>query len=600
MVATDVRGLHPAASARASAHRRTPVTHSSLLGETLTRSATFHGLTQATAQRQEEGSPRQRRITVASYMPQPRDQNGNFPEKDADERATKPLRELSTDGLCRWFTSIGLERCLPFIREAKLCGADIASVDANTLDILHVTTLEDREQLLSAIYAELHPPSTTSQRLDSLLETLGPNHVETFAATLVSMSKSRSSPHVSCLSLNRRSLKVRNNSQSCNTQLIEVTVTASERIVHLRTPKETTVGKIMDSCIKMLGATEDKCLFTLREKHSSLEELMPDQQVGGLLTSASDNAQVELLLCKLEKPASPDSSKSPDVDSANENGSSDTTLQSDKEKRIRELKQQVDSLQNVILQVQELHLSLVAFCSELKSMDGDVNADELGADELQRRLELVQSRVSDKKQSLRTLRDHISRSAAHKTNQLEVHLLEKMKLNCQVFKEEISLVHLNRQVAQLQSALDESTAKEKSPAVCSLGQLVSPRRPAMLLVVQEKRRPGGHYGFTCRYREGGGLVVVEVDDSHLCVDDRLVEVNGTLVVNWTQEELTQHLLQGPSAQVVVLRQPPPTGLSQQQPPLPQHMVHPGPAKTACQEQDQVAMATPPRRRLMAI
>lgn len=44
--------------------RQRPVTHSSLLGETLTRSATFHGLTQATAQLQEEGSPRQRRITV--------------------------------------------------------------------------------------------------------------------------------------------------------------------------------------------------------------------------------------------------------------------------------------------------------------------------------------------------------------------------------------------------------------------------------------------------------------------------------------------------------------------------------------------------------
>ena len=40
--------------------------------------------------------------------------------------------------------------------------------------------------------------------------------------------------------------------------------------------------------------------------------------------------------------------------------------------------------------------------------------------------------------------------------QLDVRLLEKMKLNCQVFKEEISMVHLNRQVAHLQSALRES------------------------------------------------------------------------------------------------------------------------------------------------
>lgn len=40
--------------------------------------------------------------------------------------------------------------------------------------------------------------------------------------------------------------------------------------------------------------------------------------------------------------------------------------------------------------------------------------------------------------------------------QLDVRLLEKMKLNCQVFKEEISMVHLNRQVAHLQNALQKS------------------------------------------------------------------------------------------------------------------------------------------------
>lgn len=58
------------------------------------------------------------------------------------------------------------------LSEAKLCGEDIASVDMNTLDVLHIASLEDREQLLSAIYNELHPPTTVSQRLDSLLGTL--------------------------------------------------------------------------------------------------------------------------------------------------------------------------------------------------------------------------------------------------------------------------------------------------------------------------------------------------------------------------------------------------------------------------------------------
>lgn len=47
----------------------------------------------------------------------------------------------------------------------------MAAVDANTLDTLRITTLEDREQLLSAIYNELHPPTTISRRLNSVLGT---------------------------------------------------------------------------------------------------------------------------------------------------------------------------------------------------------------------------------------------------------------------------------------------------------------------------------------------------------------------------------------------------------------------------------------------
>lgn len=41
------------------------------------------------------------------------------------------------------------------------------------------------------------------------IETAGPNNDETFTAALVSMSKSKSSPHVSSLSMSRRSLTFR-------------------------------------------------------------------------------------------------------------------------------------------------------------------------------------------------------------------------------------------------------------------------------------------------------------------------------------------------------------------------------------------------------
>ncbi|XP_056291763.1 uncharacterized protein LOC130207265 isoform X4 [Pseudoliparis swirei] len=424
-------------------HQRRLIRRSCSLEDTLTRSATFHPLTQTTDHQEEEGSLRQRRITIASYMPQSKDQNGNFPEKDMDKRQLHTcLGELNTDEVCQWFTSIGLQKCLPFIREVKLCGADIASVDVNTLDILHIATLEEREQLLSAIYKELHPSSTITQRLDSLLESLFPNNVETYTATLASMSRSKSSPHVSCLSMNRRSLKLRNNSQNYmsqrNSQLIEITINASERIVHLRTPKETTVGKIMDSCINMLGRTEDKSLFTLREKQGSSEDLPPDQQIGILLTATSEYRQLELHLCKTEKSSDTLSRINSGVLSSNENSNINKNVQLNqpaKEERIRELNQQVDSLQNVILQVQELHNGLVAFCSEIKNMDRDVDVDRLSSAELKEKLELVQSRLNDKRQSLQTLRDNINNSTVHKKNllpfrQLDVRLLEKMKLNC--------------------------------------------------------------------------------------------------------------------------------------------------------------------------
>lgn len=81
---------------------------------------------------------------------------------------------------------------------------------------------------------------------------------------------------------------------------------------------------------------------------------------------------------------------------------------------------------------------------------------------------------------------------------------------------------------------------------------------------------------------------------------RLVEVNGVSVVNATQEELTDLLLQGPSAQIVVIRQPPPTLTSQQDPLLLQNMVNPDPMQTICPQREVVTMETPPRRRVMAI
>lgn len=66
----------------------------------------------------------------------------------------------------------------------------------------------------------------------------------------------------------------------------------------------------------------------------------------------------------------------------------------------------------------------------------------------------------------------------------------------------------------------QEKAQKETLAIGCLSQLVSPQSPAMLIVVQENQSPDGHYGFTCRRRDGGGLVVVKVDNSQLCVHDR--------------------------------------------------------------------------------
>ncbi|KAJ0066766.1 hypothetical protein NL108_002321 [Boleophthalmus pectinirostris] len=464
--------------------------------------------------------------------------------------------------------------------------------------------MEDREHLLSAIFNELDNPSNISQKINNAFDPLRSNNGPLHSASFPSMSKSTSSPHLSCLTRNRRSLKLKNNTQTYtvqrNSQFIEIAINVSQQIVHLRTPKETTVGKIVDSCLKMVGMTEDRSLFSIKHTEGSSEELSPDRQVGSL--PGADNRQLELHLCKLDKPKVPPRHH-PDSSSMNCHQAL-TPLQvnqPEKDVRIKELNQQVDSLQNVILQVQELHQGLVAFCSELKTMEGPVEVERLGSVELRQRLELVTGRLHDKRLTLQMLRDNMNTSNGFKKKQLEVRLLEKIKLNCEVFKEEISIVHLNRQLALLQAALQESLIKEKKPKkpIRSLSQLVSPQCPAMLLVVQESREPGGHYSFTYHYREGSGLVVVQVGNTHLCVNDRLVEVNGFPVVNSTEAELTDLLYREHSAQIVVLRRPL-SSTKSHQPPLLLPVNPSDPGQTDCPEMDVVAMETPQRRRVIAV
>ncbi|XP_055018936.1 uncharacterized protein LOC110156877 [Boleophthalmus pectinirostris] len=337
---------------------RRPITRSRSFGDMLCKSPSLQMFAQIIEKPRELKSPRQRRVTVgeaASYLPLSA-LNGNYSEKNMKINMAKTLREMNTEEVCQWFTSIGLQKCLPLIREAQLCGEDLASINMNILESLQITTMEDREHLLSAIFNELDNPSNISQKINNAFDPLRSNNGPLHSASFPSMSKSTSSPHLSCLTRNRRSLKLKNNTQTYtvqrNSQFIEIAINVSQQIVHLRTPKETTVGKIVDSCLKMVGMTEDRSLFSIKHTEGSSEELSPDRQVGSL--PGADNRQLELHLCKLDKPKVPPRHH-PDSSSMNCHQAL-TPLQvnqPEKDVRIKELNQQVDSLQNVILQVQE-------------------------------------------------------------------------------------------------------------------------------------------------------------------------------------------------------------------------------------------------------
>lgn len=62
---------------------------------------------------------------------------------------------------------------------------------------------------------------------------------------------------------------------------------------------------------------------------------------------------------------------------------------------------------------------MVAFCAELKSMDGDASVERLGCEELEKKLELVKSTLNNKKESLQSLRDNASNPSCHRRKSVD-------------------------------------------------------------------------------------------------------------------------------------------------------------------------------------
>lgn len=65
-------------------------------------------------------------------------------------------------------------------------------------------------------------------------------------------------------------------------------------------------------------------------------------------------------------------------------------------------------------QVQELYHGLVAFCSELKKMEGEMDAVQTDSFEVKRLLSEAQDNLQRKRQSLQTLRDNLNTAPVQK------------------------------------------------------------------------------------------------------------------------------------------------------------------------------------------
>ncbi|MGH0160202.1 UNVERIFIED_CONTAM: hypothetical protein FKN15_038782, partial [Acipenser sinensis] len=317
-----------------------------------------------------------------------------------------------------------------FCTGANLQGPQIATIDLDTLDLLQLTSVEERENFLAAVYRELHPQDTTTQILDTLL--------------------------------GRKSL----------------------------------------------------CYFRNTEFHA----LSISKVVQSMASFAAKNA--------IPTPEAQHDLRRKD--------------------KINELNRHIDSLKDVIHQVQDLQQSLILF--NLEHMDSDFSTELTCLTDIEHDLNQNESKLQEKERLVQSWQHRCSKQESP----AEEHLLDKMKLDCQIFIEEISLLYLKRQKAYLRSMHQMYKAKESyTKQSLALTQLITPQSPGLLLVALETSGPGG-YGFTVQWKEGHGLLVVEAVNSQLCINDRLLEVNGVSVVDCGEEEL-KPLLSCQSSRIVVLR-----------------------------------------------
>ncbi|XP_048392001.2 uncharacterized protein LOC125454821 [Stegostoma tigrinum] len=247
------------------------------------------------------GSPRQRRITLESYIPPSTDPNGSLKGKEnSKEPKERSLEEMNTDEVCEWVRKLGLEKCIPIIKEKKLQGQQLASIDPNILDQLQLATTEEKEILLSSIYKEVHPVNTACQSLDNLLETIGPHDIERFTAALLTLGNSQSSGWAQSNHTHNREEKAVQDKKLKKSHLVNLSVKAFQQNLQLKVPRNSTVAKVIDACQKILGLKEGASHLSLNIITSKTGqvavELPAEKQIGEL--KVLEKKELKLQLCR--------------------------------------------------------------------------------------------------------------------------------------------------------------------------------------------------------------------------------------------------------------------------------------------------------------
>ncbi|KAK9876954.1 hypothetical protein WA026_015988 [Henosepilachna vigintioctopunctata] len=165
------------------------------------------------------------------------------------------------------------------------------------------------------------------------------------------------------------------------------------------------------------------------------------------------------------------------------------------------------------------------------------------------RLNRLKTDVDNKRLAIKNLKMALERLDI--TDNIDVRI-QQAELEYQLGREELNLLTLLEETRTLQLCLDESN--KSSASMNTLFSCIYEKEQAILVGVEVEYDPKSPK-FGAGEKEHGGLWIDwALEDSGLFKEDRIIEVNGKIVLTKTREDLARLLAAAPDpAQMVVLR-----------------------------------------------